>query len=143
MAQTIDQLWLRLEARSAYFWEVPGAMFSGWKPMLFPLRSWNPFLAPLVAWFGLIRLKMIRVQPTGPATITYAVVDGPPRDWRGLRIFDLDTGTEIKEVLEADTVNGWVVRYVTDAQGRIVPNQHGDRAKTEIIRGRFEIRRPD
>lgn len=144
MAQTIDKLWLTLETRSAYFWEMPGAMLAGWKPMWFPLRSWNPLCWPLVVWFGIICLKCWRALPgSGPQPITYAVVDGPPDDWRGLKIFDLDTGEEVDHVIEVNATEGWLIRYRKDERGYIFPDpDQPEEAARERITGRFQIRRP-
>lgn len=76
--------------------------------------------------------------------ITYAVVDGPPDDWRGLKIFDLDTGQEVDQVVEVNVAEGWMIRYRKDENGRIFidPDQPDEAAK-ERIEGRFEIRCPE
>lgn len=139
-------LHLSLECRFGAIWKAPLLLALGWKPLFSPVRPGLQIsLWPVALWYGLIRPKWIKVgtKPVAPEPLTYALVGGPPRDWRGLKIFDLDTAAEITEVVEVDTANGWVIRYVTDDRGQVVQNQHGDRAKTEIIRGRFEIRRPD
>lgn len=74
--------------------------------------------------------------------ITFAKVDGPPAHWMGLRVFDEATGQEIKDVVECDTVEGYVVRHRRDERGQVHedPENPGTVA-TERILGRFEIRR--
>lgn len=43
--------------------------------------------------------------------ITYAKAGGPPDNWLGLQVRDLDTGKVLDRVLEANTVQGWVVEH--------------------------------
>lgn len=76
--------------------------------------------------------------------ITFAKVDGPPADWRGLRVIDLDTGLELDGVVECDTVERYVIRNRKDERGLPYedPEKPGHVAM-ERITGRFEIRRPD
>jgi hypothetical protein len=88
------------------------------------------------------------VSPKFPTTakleepITYAVVGGPPADWYGLRIFDLDSGAEVTKVVEVNATEGWVIRNKEDAQGyAYLDEDTGDIAR-ERVTGRFEIRRP-
>ncbi|RZJ47426.1 MAG: hypothetical protein EON87_00905 [Brevundimonas sp.] len=73
-------------------------------------------------------------------TITHAQVGGPPHDWRGLIVIDLATGSPVGEVIEVNTAEGWLQRYVTDESGSVVSD--GDGAKRERVEGDFEIRRP-
>ncbi len=74
------------------------------------------------------------------APITYARVYGPPADWRGLKVYDLNTGQEVKGVVEVNTVEGWVRRYreyvpgFRDARGRF-----SRQPLQERLTGRFEI----
>lgn len=89
------------------------------------------------------RREMAEAQAAAAAAgdpLTYAKIDGPPADWHGLRIFDLDTGEEIQAVLEVDTVGGWLKRHALDPDGH--PVLDGDEIQVERIEGRFEIRRP-
>ena len=75
--------------------------------------------------------------------ITYAVVGGPPHDWRGLKIFELVTGSEVRDVLEVNTAEGWLIRYVRDESGMIfIDPKRPDEAARQRIEGSFEIRRP-
>lgn len=75
--------------------------------------------------------------------LTYAVVGGPPDDWNGLTIFDLDTWKEVKEVIEANTVEGWLVRLRRNDDGQFfIDPEHSDEVAKERLTGRFEIRRP-
>lgn len=73
--------------------------------------------------------------------ITYAVVGGPPDNWLGLRVFDIDTGLEIDEVIECNTVEGWLVRYKPGEDGLIYTVGEGDDAEaaSERLEGRFLI----
>ena len=74
--------------------------------------------------------------------IIYAKVGGPPDDWHGLRVFDLDTGEEVADVTEVDVAAGWVERYKCNAEGEFFLDETGRRAASERLCGRFEIRRP-
>lgn len=71
--------------------------------------------------------------------ILYAKAGGPPGDWWNCQVFDAGTGAEIANVIECDVVEGWAVRYRTDAAGRFLPAGGG--YATEKIEGCFEIRR--
>ncbi|NFV79997.1 hypothetical protein [Magnetospirillum aberrantis] len=71
--------------------------------------------------------------------ITYARVDGPPVNWRGCRVFDCDTGAEVKDVLEVNAAEGWLIRYVRDAGGQFVMTPDGQDILSERIEGRFRI----
>lgn len=94
-------------------------------------------------------------QPKDRPEIRYAKVDGPPPDWVGLRIFDVDTGEEIMEVVEVDCDDGWLIRFKPGSDGKIYscdekdcscvgddldPNGH---IATEKLHGRFRIERPE
>lgn len=76
--------------------------------------------------------------------ITFAKVGGPPADWMGLRVFDKATGQEINDVIEVDTVEGYVVRHRRDERGQVYedPENPGTVA-TERVLGSFAIRRPN
>lgn len=74
--------------------------------------------------------------------LTYAVVGGPPDDWNGLLVFDLDSGEEVREVIEVDTSEGWLVRLKRDENGQFfIDPDAPDEAAKERLEGRFEIRR--
>lgn len=72
--------------------------------------------------------------------IPYAKVDGPPDDWRGLRIFNLANGREIVDVVEVSAEGGWLIRARRNKHGELIARR--DRVAKERLRGRFEIRRP-
>ncbi|HEY3694206.1 hypothetical protein [Phenylobacterium sp.] len=90
---------------------------------------------------------MNNVSPKFPAAggpiapLTYAKVGGPPEDWWGLRIVDLDTLRDIDAVVEVDAKAGWVRHYVRDADGTFRVTPKGDALLVKRTRGRFEIRR--
>lgn len=44
----------------------------------------------------------------------YAKVGGPPDEWWGIHVFDLDTGEEILGVIEINCEEGFLVRHVYD-----------------------------
>lgn len=73
-------------------------------------------------------------------TILYAVVGGPPSDWHGLRVFGAD-GVQIKDVVEVNASEGWLVRFKRASNGSFFLDDQGDAAR-ERIEGRFTIRRP-
>ncbi len=75
---------------------------------------------------------------SGP--ITYAKVDGPPPEWRDLRIIDLETQREMTLVIEIDTQAGWLRRYQRDERGRIAIDGRRE-AIIERVTGRFRIER--
>ena len=72
--------------------------------------------------------------------ITYAKVYGPPDDWNGLEVVDLDTGEKIENVVEANTEEGWLIRHKDDDDGR--PTVINGTIAMEKIEGRFKIQRP-
>lgn len=72
-------------------------------------------------------------------SIPYAKAGGPPEDWKDLRVFNLDTGLEVRSVTEVNTAEGWVVRMRRDLDGGIIV-ENGEIA-TERLEGRFAIRR--
>lgn len=72
--------------------------------------------------------------------IQYAIVGGPPVDWRGLQVIDLDTGKPISRVIEVDAAQGWLRRYREDEQGMVfIDPAKPDEAAQERIEGRFQI----
>lgn len=75
--------------------------------------------------------------------LTYAIVGGPPHDWCGLLIRDLETNALVQRVVEVNTAEGWLIRYKTDDKGQIyVDPAQPDEAARERIEGRFRIERP-
>lgn len=72
--------------------------------------------------------------------IWYAKVDGPPRDWHRLKIWDLDRLRYVDEVIEANADEGWVLRYSRRDDGRLVVV--GDELMRVQEHGRFAIDRP-
>lgn len=71
-----------------------------------------------------------------PDDLIYAKVGVTP-DAHHLRVIDLDTGAPVNRVLEINTRQGWLVRHVTDGQGR--PVRTGDGLATERVAGRFRL----
>ncbi len=71
-------------------------------------------------------------------TLTYVKAGGPPDYWRIVRVVDLDTGTEVAGVIEADTSGGWLTYYARDQQGRLKV-ENGELV-IERRQGRFELR---
>lgn len=68
--------------------------------------------------------------------IPYAVAGGPPDDWFGLSVFDR-SGNEIKNVVEVNVAEGWLIRHRLDNAGRsFVEN---DEIATERIEGDFTV----
>lgn len=72
--------------------------------------------------------------------ITYAKVGGPPDNWHEIEIIDLDSGKQLKGVVEVNTAEGWVIAYKDGPDGK--PVIEGDEVVKERIAGRFEIREP-
>ena len=76
--------------------------------------------------------------------LTYAKVDGPPDDWFGLLVVDLATGTEVADVYEVNSTEGWLIRAARNAAGELYTVGEGNDAGVamERVEGQFEIRRP-
>lgn len=75
--------------------------------------------------------------------LTYACVGGPPDDWHGLDIIDLDTGKGVFGVVEVNSAEGWLIRLKTDGAGKFfVDPEYPDEVAKERVEGRFEIRQP-
>lgn len=70
--------------------------------------------------------------------IGYAKVEGPPFNWNQLRIIDAN-GHEMKEVIEVNAEDGWLIRYKTDDYGYIIVDRLKGEAVTERIEGEFRI----
>ena len=76
-------------------------------------------------------------------TLTYAIVGGPPEDWRGLVIVDLETGREVRDVVEVNSAEGWLIRFRRNEQGHVyLDPDRPDEAARERLTGKFEIRYP-
>lgn len=75
--------------------------------------------------------------------LTYAKTGGPPHDWQGLKVFDLDTGQEVLKVVEVNTAEGWLISYRLNDKGMVYSDpENPEYAATQRIEGRYEIRRP-
>ncbi len=72
--------------------------------------------------------------------ITYAKSGGPPGDWHGLLVIDLETGAEVDDVHEVNAAEGWVIRAERNDAGQLFLRD--DAVAMERLEGRFEIRRP-
>ena len=55
-------------------------------------------------------------------------------------VVDLDTGERLTCVRAVDTRKGFIIRYVTDGDGHMALDRARDRAKRELVRGRFDLR---
>ncbi len=73
--------------------------------------------------------------------LTYAVVGGPPVNWHDLQVLDRDTGAPIDGVVEVNTVEGWLIRYIRDEQGRLVSGA-GKAAKERVVGNFMIVERP-
>lgn len=73
--------------------------------------------------------------------ITFAKVGGPPADWMGVRVFNVETGVEMKNIVEVDTVEGYVLRHRVDAQGLLIIEAGSARVSVERVNGAFRIER--
>lgn len=91
------------------------------------------------SWVAGINLVMSE-EGTQADGLTYAKVGGPPADWHGLKVVDLDTGAEVADVIEVNTAEGWVISHKRDNEGRLVVD--GDEVATDRRVGRFEIKQP-
>jgi hypothetical protein len=69
--------------------------------------------------------------------MTYCKAGETP-GYRDVGLFDLSTGQQITEVVEANTAEGWAIRLVRDDAGRFI--QTGGELKQERVTGRFEFR---
>ena len=70
------------------------------------------------------------------AELTYARVNGPPADYRNVEVcFE---GKWSGDWVEANADEGWGIRFVKDAEGRVIIE--GDEAKRETVTGVFRLR---
>lgn len=72
--------------------------------------------------------------------VTFAKVAGPPDSWRTLHVVNRTTSLEVRDVVEVDTVEGYLIRLCRDVRGKLIPNTMGDGPAQERITGDFEIR---
>ena len=67
--------------------------------------------------------KAPKQPPIPPALeerpILYAKSGGPPVNWRKLRIMRVSTGKEVRDVVEANAFEGWVVQALRDDEGNL------------------------
>lgn len=73
------------------------------------------------------------------APLTYAKAGGPPDNWMAIRVRDLDSGALVTLVTEVNTEEGWLTRYLSDAQGNPLRDETGEALKVERVTGRFGI----
>lgn len=71
--------------------------------------------------------------------ITFARMTGPPDSWAVLEVINLLTGTQVRDVIEVDTVERYLIRYRRDPRGQLIIK--GAEPDRERITGDFEIRR--
>lgn len=70
--------------------------------------------------------------------LTYAkAITGPPDNWRELEVIDNTTGLRVRDVLEVNTMEGWVTHYVRDEDGDLATED--DHLVQETLQGRFRI----
>jgi hypothetical protein len=67
--------------------------------------------------------------------ITYAKVG--EGQWHDYSVIDLEMQEEICDVVEVNTLKGWVIILSRDEDGKLVPD--GDDVKTEKIAGNYLI----
>jgi hypothetical protein len=71
--------------------------------------------------------------------IGYAKVGGPPIEWSKCKVFDVETGEEIDDVIEASAVGGFCLKYKRSADGKLIVDDANDRVVTERLVGKFRI----
>ncbi|KKK40367.1 hypothetical protein LCGC14_3084240 [marine sediment metagenome] len=72
--------------------------------------------------------------------ITYAKVGGPPHYWDNLKIFDVNTGKEIKDVIEVDYNEDRCTCY-RRIDGKLVVDPKDDYIERVYLKGKFRIER--
>lgn len=77
-------------------------------------------------------------QPV-PSDLLYAHIGGPPHDWNRLDIF-LD-GVQVRNVIEANVAQNYVIRFKTDDKGMYVVNPYTHRTETERVGGVVVVKR--
>jgi hypothetical protein len=76
-------------------------------------------------------------EPLKP--LRYAKVDyGPPEDWMGVLVLDVATGEAVKNVVEVDCDEGWLLRCARDSRGFVYANADGE-VTLERLEGRFVL----
>lgn len=73
-----------------------------------------------------------------PAPLTYAKA-GVTNGWQHILVLDRDDGDYISKVFEVNSIEGWLVRAVTDDRGLIVRDAITGKIRHELLRGRFAI----
>ena len=74
--------------------------------------------------------------------LTYALAGmvPDPFPYGQLKVIDLDTGQEVLDVKEVNTVEGWLVSYRRDGRGLVYPDPDcPDQPAMQRIEGRFDI----
>jgi hypothetical protein len=73
--------------------------------------------------------------------LTYALagISPDPFPYGVLRVIDRDTGQEVLDVKEVNTVEGWVISYKRNSEGQAYVEPGTDHAAMQRIEGRFEI----
>ncbi len=71
--------------------------------------------------------------------IGYASVGGPPIEWFRCRLFYVETGEEINDVIEVSAVDGWCLKYKRAADGKLIVDDVNDCVVTERVAGKFRI----
>lgn len=64
--------------------------------------------------------------------ILYAKAGGPPANWRDLRVVAVATGKELRDVIEANAFDGWVVQRVRDGAGKLTAGERRVVVKVRI-----------
>lgn len=70
---------------------------------------------------------------------TFAKSGGPPDDWRRCRVFDADTGAEVRDVVEVDTQIGYLLKFERNEQGRLVLTPDRRAVRVIHLTGNFRI----
>ena len=73
--------------------------------------------------------------------IDYALAGEAPLNWLDIEIVDLETGEVVEYVKEVDTIEGWVRVYCDDANGRPEIEWETGQPQTELVYGRYAIRK--
>lgn len=76
--------------------------------------------------------------PAKSKSLAYARAGGPPDNWAALEVVSANGDiTPMANVIEVDTLKGWVVRYRSEG-GRLVTENGA--LVTERVKGHFTIR---
>jgi hypothetical protein len=84
---------------------------------------------------------MTKALPPPSRPLTYFKA-GITDDWKHVIVFDLNDGDIVTQVIEANSIEGWLLRCVTDEKGRVVRDPVTGIRQFELVRGRFAILRP-